>query len=116
MISAISARLRTAYAAYPTKLLLPSVVVATEAHDKYVAKQLREWSKFLTDGKSITINITFYYSYVDAGKTSRGGATANQEADLEARTAGIGRGACIRKAYMLMRCPGRPCAKGSDYC
>lgn len=82
---------------------------------RFVAKQLREWSKFLNDGKRITITVTFYYKCVDTGKSGRGGATANQEAELEARTAGLGRGACIRKAYALMRCPGRPCTKG-DHC
>ncbi|KAI3572178.1 hypothetical protein IWW34DRAFT_764976 [Fusarium oxysporum f. sp. albedinis] len=48
----------------------------------------------------------------DSGKPGRGGATANQLADLEARTAGVGRNACIREAYAIMRCPGRPCTKG----
>lgn len=64
----------------------------------FVAKQLQEWSKFLSDGKKITVAITFYFQRVDTGKAGRGGATANQEAELEARTAGLGRGACIRKA------------------
>ncbi|KAH8652835.1 hypothetical protein BGZ61DRAFT_468434 [Ilyonectria robusta] len=81
----------------------------------FVEKQLQEWSKFLNDGKRITITVTFYYQCVDTGKPGRGGATANQEAELEARTAGLGRGACIRKAYTLMRCPGPPCTKG-DHC
>ena len=52
---------------------------------------------------------------MDTGKSGRGGAIVNQEAELEARTAGLGRGACIKKAYALMRCPGRPCTKG-DHC
>ena len=83
---------------------------------KYVSKQLQEWSKFLADGKKMTVTVTFYYQSVDAGKTGRGGATANQQADLEARTVGLERGACIRKAYLLMRCPGPPCTKASDHC
>ena len=74
----------------------------------FVAKQLQEWSKFLNDGKKITITVTFYYQYIDIGKPGRGGATANQEAELEARTAGLGRGACIQKAYAFVRCPGAP--------
>lgn len=84
----------------------------------FVTKRLQEWSKFLNDGKKITITITFYYVYnsTDTSKPGRGGATANQEAELEARTAGFGRGACIRKAYALVRCPGPPCTKGSDHC
>lgn len=86
-----------------------------EVNWPFVAKQLQEWSKFLSDGKKITVAITFYYQRVDNGKAGRGGATANQEAELEARTAGLRRGACIRKAYALMRCPGRPCTKG-DHC
>lgn len=81
----------------------------------FVAKQLQEWSQFLNDGKKITITVTFYYKCVDTGKAGNGRATANQEAELEARTAGLGRGACIRKAFTLMRCPGRPCTKG-DHC
>ncbi|KAJ3453910.1 hypothetical protein MRS44_018542 [Fusarium solani] len=81
----------------------------------FVAKQLREWSKFLNDGKKITVTVTFNYQSVEPSKSSRGGATANQQEDLEARTAGAGRGACIRKAYALMRCPGPPCTKG-DHC
>ncbi|KAH7112246.1 hypothetical protein B0J13DRAFT_590914 [Dactylonectria estremocensis] len=81
----------------------------------FVEKQLQEWSKFLNDGKKITVTITFYYKCMDTGKPGRGGATVNQQADLEARTAGLGRPACIRKAYALMRCPGRPCTKG-DHC
>ncbi|KAK1722921.1 uncharacterized protein BDZ83DRAFT_409201 [Colletotrichum acutatum] len=80
-----------------------------------VTRQLREWSKFLDEGKKITITATFYYVNVDVGKSGRAGATATQEADLEARTIGLGRGACIRQAYALMRCPGRPCTKG-DHC
>ncbi|KAK3369554.1 hypothetical protein B0T24DRAFT_632826 [Lasiosphaeria ovina] len=81
----------------------------------FVAKQLKDWSKFLGDGKKITVAVTFYYLCVDTGKPGRRGATANQEAELEVRTAGLGRAACIRKVYTLMRCPGRPCMKG-DYC
>lgn len=81
----------------------------------FVARQLQDWSKFLNGGKTITATFVFYFDSVDNGKPGRGGATANQEADLEARTAGLGRGACIRKAYALMRCPGRPCTKG-DHC
>ncbi|KAJ0335530.1 hypothetical protein KNSL1_013569 [Colletotrichum chrysophilum] len=73
-----------------------------------VTRQVCEWSKFLDEGKKITITATFYYVSVDAGKSVRAGATATQEADLEARTVGLGRGACIRQAYALMRCPGRP--------
>ncbi|KAI3561788.1 hypothetical protein IWW34DRAFT_778803 [Fusarium oxysporum f. sp. albedinis] len=57
--------------------------------------------------------LPFYYQALDPGKPSRGGATANQLADLEARTAGVGRSACIREEYAIMRCPGRPCTKGS---
>ncbi|CAM1508712.1 Fc.00g055600.m01.CDS01 [Cosmosporella sp. VM-42] len=81
----------------------------------FVAKQLREWSLFLNEGKKISITVTFYYRAVNPGKSERGSATANQQADLEARTTGVGRGACIRKAYTLMRCPGPPCTKG-DHC
>ena len=83
---------------------------------KYVSKQLQDWSKFLTDGKKMTVTVIFYYQSVDPGKSGRRGATANQQAELEARTVGIERGACIRKAYLLMRCPGPPCTKGSDHC
>jgi hypothetical protein len=84
----------------------------------FVARQLQDWSKFLNDGKKITVTITFYYVHSSAGtdKPGRGGATANQEADLEARTAGLGRGPAIRNAYNLIRCPGPPCAKGADHC
>ncbi|KZL80244.1 hypothetical protein CI238_13294 [Colletotrichum incanum] len=81
----------------------------------FVTRQLREWSKFLDDGKKITITATFYYVCVDTGKSARRGATAIQEADLEARTVGLERGACIRQAYALMRCTGPPCTKG-DHC
>ncbi|KAL0930260.1 uncharacterized protein CTRU02_214335 [Colletotrichum truncatum] len=81
----------------------------------FVTRQLQEWSKFLKDGKKITLTVTFYYKCVDTGKSSRGGATANQLADLDARTEGLGRGACIKKAYALMRCPDRSCTKG-DHC
>ncbi|KAI6356683.1 hypothetical protein MCOR31_010582 [Pyricularia oryzae] len=81
----------------------------------FVAKQLREWSKFLDDGKRITITATFYYVCVDTGKSARRGATAIQVEDLEARTVGLERGACIRQAYALMRCTGPPCTKG-DHC
>ncbi|KDN72117.1 hypothetical protein CSUB01_11736 [Colletotrichum sublineola] len=81
----------------------------------FVIKQLREWSKFLDDEKRITITATFYYVCVDTGKSTRRGATAIQEADLEARTVGLERGACIRQAYALMRCTGPPCTKG-DHC
>ncbi|RSL41598.1 hypothetical protein CEP54_015771 [Fusarium duplospermum] len=81
----------------------------------FVANQLREWSSFLTDGKKITIMVTFYYRAVSPSKPERGSATANQQADLEARTTGAGRGVLIRKAYTLMRCPGPPCTKG-DHC
>ncbi|KAF6802793.1 hypothetical protein CMUS01_15261 [Colletotrichum musicola] len=80
-----------------------------------ITRQLHDWSKFLVDGKKITITVTFYYLSVDTGKPGRRGATAIQEADLDARTAGLGRGACIRQAYALMRCPGPPCTKG-DHC
>ncbi|KZL80461.1 hypothetical protein CI238_13420 [Colletotrichum incanum] len=81
----------------------------------FVTRQLREWSKFLDDGKKITITATFYYTCLDTGKSARRGATAIQEADLEARTVGLERGACIRQAYALMRCTGPPCTKG-DHC
>lgn len=80
-----------------------------------VTRRLQEWSKFLNEGKKITVTVTFYFQCIDRGKTGRGGATANQHAELEARTAGLSRGACIRKAYAMMRCPGRPCTKG-DHC
>lgn len=81
----------------------------------FVARQLRKWSKFLEAGKKITITATFYYISVEAGKAARRGATAIQETDLEARTVGLERGACIRQAYALMRCTGPPCTKG-DHC
>lgn len=81
----------------------------------FIARQLREWSKFLNEGKTISITVTFHYECIDINKPGRGGATANQEADLEARTAGMSRGSCIKQAYALMRCPGRPCTKG-DHC
>lgn len=87
-----------------------------EVEWKYVAKQLHSWSKFLADGKKMTVTVTFYYQSVDAGKAIKGGATANQQAELEARTVGLERGACIRKVYLLMCCPGPPCRKGSDHC
>jgi hypothetical protein len=48
-------------------------------------------------------------------KPGKGDATAKQQADLEARTAGGGRGAYVQKAYVIMRCPGPPCTKG-DHC
>jgi hypothetical protein len=54
-------------------------------------------------------------SILDIGKSGRGKATANQGAEFKARTAGSGRGACIRKAYVFMRCPGQPCTNG-DHC
>jgi hypothetical protein len=57
-----------------------------------------------------------YYQSMDAGNAGKRGATANQQAELEARTVSLERGACIRKAYLLMRCPGPPCTKGSDHC
>ncbi|CAH0034985.1 unnamed protein product [Clonostachys rhizophaga] len=83
---------------------------------RFVGKQLQEWSHFINDGKRITATITFYYQHVESNSTSgRGGATANQEADLEARTSILGRGKCIRQAYALMRCPGPPCTEG-DHC
>ncbi|KAH7459096.1 hypothetical protein FOFC_13766 [Fusarium oxysporum] len=81
----------------------------------FIAQRLRDWSPFLNNGKKITIMLPFYYQALDPGKPSRGGATANQLADLEARTAGVGRSACIREEYAIMRCPGRPCTKGSHY-
>ncbi|KAI9155809.1 hypothetical protein HJFPF1_08398 [Paramyrothecium foliicola] len=81
----------------------------------FAARQLREWSKFLNDGKTISITVTFHYECIDINKPGRGGATANKEADLEARTAGMSRGSCIKQAYALLRCPGRPCTKG-DHC
>lgn len=65
--------------------------------------------------KKITVNITFCYKVTEPGKRGRVGATANQQAELDARTPTIGRGACIRKAYTLMRCLGPPCTKG-DHC
>jgi hypothetical protein len=52
---------------------------------------------------------------VNTGKPGRGGVTADQEADLEARTARLGRGAFIKRAYEFVHCPGPPCAKGSDH-
>ena len=82
----------------------------------FVAKQFQDWSKFLNDGKETTVTITFYYKCVDTDKSGRGGATANQEAELEVRTAGLGRGACIRQAYALMRCPGQPRCTKADHC
>ncbi|RKK81781.1 hypothetical protein BFJ68_g17590 [Fusarium oxysporum] len=57
----------------------------------FIAQRLRDWSPFLNNGKKITIMLTFYYQALDPGKPGRGGATANQLADLEARTAGVGR-------------------------
>lgn len=66
--------------------------------------------------KRITITATFYYTYTSAGKPVRSSATANQEAELETRTAGPSRAASIRRAYALMRCPGPPCTKESDHC
>ncbi|KAK4245795.1 hypothetical protein C7999DRAFT_42690 [Corynascus novoguineensis] len=54
-----------------------------EVEWKYVSKQIQEWSKFLADGKKITVMVTFYYQSVDAGKAGRGGATANQQAELD---------------------------------
>jgi hypothetical protein len=50
----------------------------------FVSKQLQEWSKFVHDGKMITITVTFYYHSVDVAKPGRVGATANQEAELDA--------------------------------
>ncbi|KAM6506777.1 hypothetical protein FALCPG4_018606 [Fusarium falciforme] len=41
------------------------------------------------DGRKIAIMMTFYYRAVDPSKS---GTTANQQVDLEARTAGVGRG------------------------
>lgn len=84
----------------------------------FVATQLREWSRFLNDGKKITIAVTFYYEITsaDTGTSGRGGATANQLADLEARTTGQGRGACVKEAYRLMECGDQLCTKGSDHC
>ena len=82
----------------------------------FVKKQLQEWSKFLKDGKRITVTVTFYYAYNSTGKPGRGSATANQEAELEARTAGPSRAASIRRAYALVRCSGPPCTKESDHC
>jgi hypothetical protein len=38
-----------------------------------VAKQLREWSKFLKDGKKITVTATFYYLCVDRQIWQKGG-------------------------------------------
>lgn len=64
----------------------------------------------------MTVMVTFFYQNVDSAKSGRRGATANQQAELESRTVGLERGACIRKAYLLMRCPGPPCTKGSDHC
>ncbi|RFN43710.1 hypothetical protein FIE12Z_12052 [Fusarium flagelliforme] len=81
----------------------------------FISKQIREWSPFLNSGKKITIAVTFYYRAIDVSKSGKSSATTNQQADLEARTAGVGRGACVRKAYAMMRCPGAPCTKG-DHC
>ena len=83
---------------------------------KYVSKQLQDWSRFIADGKKMTVAVTFFYQNVGSAKSGRRGATANQQAELEARTVGLEQGAYIRKAYLLMRCPGPPCTKGSDHC
>ncbi|KAK4139206.1 uncharacterized protein C8A04DRAFT_40902 [Dichotomopilus funicola] len=83
---------------------------------KYVSKQLQDWGRFAADGKKMTVAVIFFYQNVDSAKSGRRGVTANQQAELEAKTIGLERGACIRKAYLLMRCPGPPCTKGSDHC
>jgi len=78
-----------------------------EVNWKYVSKQLQEWSRFLADGKKITVTVTFYYQSVDARKTGRGGATANQQTELEARNRWSRTRACIRKAYSSCAVRGR---------
>jgi hypothetical protein len=87
----------------------------------FVKKQLQKWKKLPNKSKSrnvTTVTITFYYTYVDANKPTKAAATAEQQGEIEARIGDgtvLSRGACIRKAYLLMRCPGLPCTKG-DHC
>ncbi|KAL2203893.1 hypothetical protein CC79DRAFT_1371914 [Sarocladium strictum] len=83
---------------------------------RFIAEQLQDWSSHLTNGKAVNIAITFHFESVDQGKTGRGGATANQQADLDARTVGLSRGACIQKAYAFVRCSGPSCMNQSDHC
>jgi hypothetical protein len=84
----------------------------------FVAAQIREWSTFVKDGKKITVALTFYYDIADTDTTrpGRGGATANQLADLEAKTIGRSRGACTKEAYSFSECRKRSlCTNGSNY-
>jgi hypothetical protein len=62
-----------------------------------------------------TITITFFYTYVGTSKPPKGSATTNQLGEIQARIGDgpvLSQGACIRKAFALMRCPGPPCRKG----
>jgi len=82
-----------------------------------VAKHLQEWSRFLLDGKKLTIEATFYFSEESGKKVPAArGATATQLAErgsrVEAEIGVLGRAECWRRVYALMRCPGEPCTKG----
>ena len=85
----------------------------------FIATQICEWSTFVKGGKKITVALTFYYDIADTDTTrsGRGGATANQLADLDARTIGRGRVACAKEAYSFAECRKRSsCTNGSDHC
>lgn len=87
----------------------------------FVKNQLQKWNKLHNKSNSrnvTTVTITFYYTYIDTNKPTKAAATAEQQGEIEARIGDgtiLSRGACIRKAYLLMRCPGLPCTKG-DHC
>lgn len=73
----------------------------------------------MKDGKKITVALTFYYDVADTDTTrsGRGGVTANQLVDLDARTIGRGRVACAKEAYSFAECRKRSsCINGSDHC
>ncbi|KAM0390251.1 hypothetical protein ACHAPZ_011622 [Fusarium culmorum] len=93
------------------------IVISPRKFWKYVLQsKLTEASAdkpWKEDKTKLVLSVTDRKTALDPGKAGRGGATANQLADLEASTAGVGRSACIREAYAIMRCPGRPCTKGS---
>lgn len=88
----------------------------------FVAKQLQEWSRFLTDDKvkKLKVEITFYY-VEDKSRTAPAvrGANATQGAEREARISAeravLGRPESWRQVIALVRCPGPPCNKG-PYC